>query len=813
MNAANKALRAQSAQAAQCQLMRADGQLADSLRPPPGALPPPRVALLTGATGFLGRYAARELLAQRPLTLVCLVRGDDPVQARDRLLHGLRRVGVPEAALGERVEVVCGDVAAPSLGIAPDTYARLAERIDVIYHCAAEVNWARSYRQLRHANVLGPLALLQLACAVRAKPLVFVSTIAVCYAHDGPNQIDERSDMSPHLERMPLGYAQSKCVAEMLLRSVAARGLPVTVLRPALISGDSKTGETNLGDLLAALLECSVSVGAAIDVDWLMDCVPVDFVAQVIARTGTGEATGMRVLHLLHERARPWREVVLWMNLSGYPLRLLGTREWLDHTFVSGHAAGTRLHGYRRFFQGSGESGKLRPFEVYLEPGQRRISSDDSRAFLAGLRLSMPPLDAALLHRYFDHYEDTGLLGTTTRRARRVTGDLPATARAIEDMLRSRWRVPTLEVVGFCALPFDPANGVLNEIASARLGSSIGMRRYELLLRRPGMHRPLRLITVIKTKASDAAMQALTTELAELCDPALGRAFGRYANELPLARSQERELALYEMRDPRLRRHTPRCYGTVRDAQSGVWLLALEYVANAERAGISRRLEQWAAAQVTAAVRGLAAIHSVWYGREAALRDQPWLPPEADTPRMLRLAPLWQALRDYAAPSFRAWAGPEIGALHARFIDELAAWWPRLVALPLTLIHNDFNPRNITLRDTPRGPRLCAFDWELAGLGAPQHDLAEFLCFVSAPGLDAAGLRRLLELHRTTLETETGQRIASDPWREGFALALRHLLIDRLPMYALIHRFRPQDFLPRVVRNWLHLYRLACEFG
>jgi len=806
LNDVDETLGAQSSRAA---LMRDDCRLADGLRPAPGPLPGPRIALLTGATGFLGRYVVRQLLAETGLKLVCLVRGADARQARERLCEALCKIGLPPESLKGRVEVLCGDICAPALGVDAASYARLAEDIDVIYHCAAEVNWARTYRQLRRANVLGPLELLRLACAARAKALVFVSTIAVCYAHDGPSVVDERTDMSPYLERMPLGYAQSKCVAETLMRSVASRGLPITVLRPALISGDSQTGESNLGDLLAALLEGSVAARAAVDVDWTMDCVPVDFVAQVIARMDPCDARGLRVRLLMHDGARPWREVVLWMNLSGYPVRLLETPEWLTHTFVSGRASQTRLHGYRRFFQGSGEAGTLRPFEVYLEHTRSRIVREESRAFLGHLGLAMPPMDTPLLRRYFDHYQEAGLLGAAPSRSVHAHKDLPATALAIEHMLRGHWRMPRLEVLGFRALPFDPANGILNEIASARLGSRIGMRRHELLVRRSATQRPLRLVTVIKTKASDSAMQTLTAELADLCDPALGRAFAQYADELSVVRSQERELALYEMRDPRLRRHTPRCYGTLRDAESGVWLLALEYVANAERSGISRRLEPWSSAQVSAAVRGLASIHSVWYRQEAALRAKTWLPPETDTPRMLRIAPLWRALYEYASPLFRAWAGEEIGGLHARFIQDIATWWPRLSALPQTLIHNDFNPRNITLRDTPRGPRLCAFDWELAGLGVPQHDLAEFLCFVADPGLDATGLGDLLDLHRTMLEKETGQNIESEAWREGFALSLCHLLIERLPMYTLIHRFRPQSFLSRVVLNWLHLHRLV----
>ena len=65
---------------------------------------------------------------------------------------------------------------------------------------------------------------------------------------------------------------------------------------------------------------------------------------------------------------------------------------------------------------------------------------------------------------------------------------------------------------------------------------------------------------------------------------------------------------------------------------------------------------------------------------------------------------------------------------------------------------------------------------------------------------------RWIERHRHALEIETGAAIDPALWRAGFAAALYELLIDRLAVYALVHRVRPQPFLPRVVRTWLRLY-------
>jgi hypothetical protein len=65
---------------------------------------------------------------------------------------------------------------------------------------------------------------------------------------------------------------------------------------------------------------------------------------------------------------------------------------------------------------------------------------------------------------------------------------------------------------------------------------------------------------------------------------------------------------------------------------------------------------------------------------------------------------------------------------------------------------------------------------------------------------------RLTERHRVSLERETSIRIDHVAWEEGFRAAVFDLMLNRLPMYALVHRVRRQPFLPRVVQTWRRLY-------
>ena len=129
------------------------------------------------------------------------------------------------------------------------------------------------------------------------------------------------------------------------------------------------------------------------------------------------------------------------------------------------------------------------------------------------------------------------------------------------------------------------------------------------------------------------------------------------------------------------------------------------------------------------------------------------------------------------------------------------------------LIHNDFNPRNFTLIGNAPQQQICVFDWELACIDLPQHDLAELLCFTLPANTTAAQLIDYVEQHRLELARVTHIEIDQEQWRQGLQLALQHLIILRIPSYTLFHRFKQQNFLPPLLRNWQFMYQTLVEMN
>ena len=211
-----------------------------------------RTVLLTGATGFLGRFLGLEWLQQLADaggTLVCLTRGADAHSARQRIEAALDS----DATLLDRfrtladghLEVVAGDIGEHNFGLDDTTWQRLAETVDLIVHPAAHVNHVLPYRQLFTPNVAGTAEVIRLAITAKLKPIHYISTMGVsAVAHQ---LVDEDSDIRRSVPACVVdgsyanGYGISKWAGEVLMREAHDLcGLPVAVFRPGMILADSR---------------------------------------------------------------------------------------------------------------------------------------------------------------------------------------------------------------------------------------------------------------------------------------------------------------------------------------------------------------------------------------------------------------------------------------------------------------------------------------------------------------------------------------------------------------------------------------------
>jgi len=263
-------------------------------------------ALITGATGFLGREILRSLLARDgEIRLIALIRAGDDLTLERRRQDLVRSLPI---AHGRRVSVVRGDMTKARLGLSPPDYAALTERVDRVIHVAATTHFALPLPEARRRNVGGTTQALLLCRRIRAQGregrLDYVSTAYVAGDRTGV-VFENELDVGQGFRNT---YEQSKFEAERLCRDTGGE-LPIAIYRPSIIVGHSVSGETTsykalywpIQVLIPFYLRRRVVTGLVplpVNRECSLDIVPVDYVANSVATLFSSPEAAGRCYHL-----------------------------------------------------------------------------------------------------------------------------------------------------------------------------------------------------------------------------------------------------------------------------------------------------------------------------------------------------------------------------------------------------------------------------------------------------------------------------------------------------------------------------------
>ena len=198
---------------------------------------------------------------------------------------------------GERAKPLVGELTEPNLGLTDEAIAELGD-VDHVLHCAAIYDITAAEPEQRAANVDGTRAVIELARRLDAT-LHHVSSIAV--AGDFHGEFTEYDfDVG---QQLPTPYHQTKFEAEMLVRS--ATGLRYRIYRPAVVVGDSRTGEMDKIDgpyyffgMLAKLAVLPRLTPIMLPDTGRTNIVPVDYVADAIVALLHADGRDGQTFHL-----------------------------------------------------------------------------------------------------------------------------------------------------------------------------------------------------------------------------------------------------------------------------------------------------------------------------------------------------------------------------------------------------------------------------------------------------------------------------------------------------------------------------------
>jgi thioester reductase-like protein len=340
--------------------------------------------LLTGFPGFIGRRLAKRLIDDGA-GLTALVEPRMADAAREAAPDGL--------------EVLEGDVTEQRLGLSDADWERLTAELTSVFHLAAVYDLAVPAEIAQRVNVDGTGNVLELCVACeKLERLNYVSTAYVAGWRSGvvyEHELSLGQSFKNH-------YESTKFQAEVWVRDEMDR-VPTTIYRPAIVVGDSRTGETQKFDGPYFLLRV-VSVAERRRTPLAQfgrgeapfNVVPVDFVVDALAAASAeAEAVG-QTLHLVDP------EPVTAAELLRILAREYGDREPRYRIPASLVTNALRFGTVRKAFGGA-----PRESIIYLNHPVH-FDTRRTREVLARAGLSVPRFEeyAEAMVRYYRQHED-----------------------------------------------------------------------------------------------------------------------------------------------------------------------------------------------------------------------------------------------------------------------------------------------------------------------------------------------------------------------------------------------------------------------
>ena len=357
------------------------------------------VCLLTGATGYLGSYLLRELLQETTMQIYCLIRAESLREAEKKLENSLIKFGTFDYEKG-RVQIVLGDLGCRNLGMEEKEYENLAEKVDCIYHNGAKVHFLYGYNELKNINVNGTKEIIKFARYKRIKA-IFISIFSK-FRYDKRVVLENQNLSNPGI--LPIGYTQSKWVAERIIWEAKELGIPVIVYRLGHIVGDSESGMCNTGDFIFRIIETCLLLQLYPNVKGEIAPIAVDDVAKIVVGISQNEREYGKTYHIINPQSISFEDAAAIAKSIGISLSPINIRQWIEK--VKTYECKLPISPFMDFFD-----------EKYWKQEKELIFSTEKMSeILKKLNLNIHPMTPELIAKYYtslkkqnhveEYYED-----------------------------------------------------------------------------------------------------------------------------------------------------------------------------------------------------------------------------------------------------------------------------------------------------------------------------------------------------------------------------------------------------------------------
>lgn len=295
-------------------------------------------------------------------------------------------------------------------------------------------------------------------------------------------------------------------------------------------------------------------------------------------------------------------------------------------------------------------------------------------------------------------------------------------------------------------------------------------------------------IVVLKSKARHKEMLHYFHTIAPFpnLNDALHKAWHEMLSIYSSDNLEHLELDFVKLNDPVIQTIIPDVYWTFTVEEKDIFVYAIEYFQGPE---YSNNSSDWKREDIISILQGLATLHGRYYGCTDVIPENFTQHLNVITKENLaKSVQSTKVLLNEAKISCPAYITDDIYNLALMVIENINQLGEILESCPYTLIHRDCSPNNICIRKVPKAGKsaLCLYDWEQAGIGPPQVDLAFFLIFLY-PNTDTMNF--YVEKYVTFLKEQVLRNKKVDPGKlpeDEFEAKRFHEVLDASMMWLLL---------------------------
>ncbi|NRA67152.1 MAG: phosphotransferase [Pseudobacteriovorax sp.] len=315
---------------------------------------------------------------------------------------------------------------------------------------------------------------------------------------------------------------------------------------------------------------------------------------------------------------------------------------------------------------------------------------------------------------------------------------------------------------------------------------------------------------VIKSKPKAEEVMLMMSKIAAICGEDVSQKFSQVTSLLGFDQTDAKEVEVYRLKSRMLSQLRPMVHAIHFDKDKEISLLMMDDLSTYSAFNKTNDKSEWTISRIKSAIGAIAKFHADFRGKTESLPHILQKPKLTQKDRRNRSDWLKAVFR-MSHLSFDGWFDQDMSIFFERIADTSEKTSYNFGSEHLSLIHNDFSPRNSCFH--PQTNQLCVYDWELATVDHPLRDVVEMLIFTLNDDMDRNDIENLLMVHYETLEADADAKLNPVSYRKAYIACLHEYAVSRLPLYLMGHQAQEYEFLPSVVKNLKTLIQWENKAG